>query len=403
MASKMKKLKFIFRSLKHKNYKLFFGGQSVSLIGTWMQHIAMSWLVYRLTNSAFLLGMVGFLGQIPTFILTPFAGVLVDRYNKHRILMITQVLAMLQAFVLAILVLTDNILVWEIFALSMFLGLINAFDVPVRNAFTVEMIEKKEDLGNAIALNSTMVTWAKLVGPTLAGFFIASFGEGICFLINAVSYIAVIASLLAMNISRKKIKISHQHIFKELKDGFVYAFNFKPIKHILALLALVSLMGVPYQILLPIFAKDIFHGGPKTLGFLMAMAGIGASMGAMYLARRESIVGLYKIIAIASGAFGFGIILFGLSKFLWLSMAIMCFIGFSMMVHVAASNTILQTIVDENKRGRVMSFYTMAFMGMAPFGSLFAGSLAHKIGAPNTFLITGVCCIIGAVWYFKKR
>lgn len=394
--------RLIFRALKHRNYRLFFGGQSISLVGTWMQQVAMSWLVYRLTNSAFLLGMVGFAGQLPAFLLTPFTGVIADRYNRHRILIITQALAMLQALVLAILVLSGNITVAQIITLSIILGLVSSFDIPVRQAFTVEMIENKEDLGNAIALNSSMVNLARLIGPSLAGILIASVGEGICFLLNAISYLAVIYSLLAMKIAPREIKLFTNHIMHDLKEGFTYAFNFVPIKYILLLLSLVSLMGMPYQILMPIFARDIFHGGPQTLGFLTAMAGIGALMGAIYLAGRRSVVGLGKRIALFSGIFGLGIIVFALSRVLWFSMAVICISGFAMMVQMAASNTVLQTIVDEDKRGRVMSFYTMAFMGMAPFGSLLSGSLAHKIGAPNTLIFGGICCMLGAFIFSRK-
>jgi len=399
---KLTNFQYVFRALRHRNYRLFFGGQSISLIGTWMQQIAMSWLVYRLTNSVFLLGMVVFLGQLPTFILTPFAGVIADRHNRHHILVATQTLAMLQASVLSILVLTNSIKVWQIIALSMFLGVINSFDIPIRQAFTIEMIENKEDLGNAIALNSSMVNAARLIGPSLAGIIIAALGEGLCFLLNAISYIAVIVSLLAMKISEKKIKSSYPHVLHGLKEGFVYAFSFAPIKYILILLSLVSLTGMPYQILMPVFAKDIFHGGPQTLGFLMAMAGVGALIGAIYLAGRRSVLGLGKIMVLATGVFGLGLIVFSFSRVLWFSMLVICAAGFAMMVQMAASNTILQTIVEEDKRGRVMSFYTMAFMGMTPFGGLLAGTLASRISAPHTLLFGGVCCILGAVIFARQ-
>lgn len=392
----------IFRALRHRNYRLFFGGQSISLVGTWMQQVAMSWLVYRLTNSVFLLGIVGFSGQIPTFLLAPFAGVISDRHNRHRVLIVTQTLAMLQALILSALVLSNRITVWQIVALSIFLGLVNSFDIPIRQAFTVEMIEEREDLGNAIALNSSMVNAARLLGPSLAGVIIAALGEGICFLLNAVSYTAVIGSLLAMKITPRKIRPSDTHVLHGLKEGFVYAFNFKPIRFILILLALVSLMGVPYQVLMPVFARDIFHGGPKTLGFLMAMSGVGALTGAIYLAARKSVIGLGKIIPLASGLFGLGVIAFALSGALWFSMVVICVSGFAMMVQMAASNTVLQTIVEEDKRGRIMSLFTMAFMGMVPFGNLLAGSLAGKIGAPNTLLLGGTCCIIGALMFIRK-
>jgi MFS family permease len=395
-------VKHIFRALRHRNYRLFFGGQSISLVGTWMQQVAMSWMVYRLTNSALLLGIVGFSGQIPAFFLTPLAGVIADRYNRHRVLIVTQTLAMLQALILSVLVLTNRITVGQIVALSIFLGLVNSFDIPVRQAFTVEMIEEREDLGNAIALNSSMVNAARLIGPSLAGIIIAVLGEGICFLLNGVSYLAVIGSLLAMKIAPRKIKPPDTHVLHELKEGFVYAFNFTPIRDILILLSLVSLMGVPYQVLMPVFARDIFHGGSITLGFLMAMSGIGALTGAIYLASRKSVIGLGKIIPLFSGLFGLAVIAVALSGVLWFSMPVICVAGFAMMVQMAASNTVLQTIVEEDKRGRIMGLFTMAFMGMVPFGNLLAGSLASKIGAPNTLLLGGTCCVIGALIFVRK-
>jgi MFS family permease len=395
-------VKHIFRALRHRNYRLFFGGQSISLVGTWMQQVAMSWMVYRLTNSVLLLGIVGFSGQIPAFFLTPLAGVIADRYNRHRVLIVTQTLAMLQALILSVLVLTNRITVEQIVALSIFLGLVNSFDIPVRQAFTVEMIEEREDLGNAIALNSSMVNAARLIGPSLAGVLIAALGEGICFLLNGVSYLAAIGALLAMKIAPRKIKPPDTHVLHELKEGFVYAFNSTPIKFILILLSLVSLMGVPYQVLMPVFARDIFHGGSITLGFLMAMSGIGALTGAIYLASRKSVIGLGKIIPMFSGLFGLAVIAVALSGALWFSMPAICVAGFAMMVQMAASNTVLQTIVEEDKRGRIMGLFTMAFMGMVPFGSLLAGSLASKIGAPNTLLLGGTCCVIGALIFVRK-
>jgi MFS family permease len=401
-SNNVSNVKHIFRALRHRNYRLFFGGQSISLVGTWMQQAAMSWLVYRLTNSAFLLGIVGFSGQIPAFFLTPFAGVISDRHNRHRVLIVTQTLAMLQALILSALVLTNRITVGQIVALSIFLGLVNSFDIPVRQAFVVEMIEEREHLSNAIALNSSMVNAARLIGPPLAGILIAAFGEGICFLLNGVSYIAVIGSLLAMKIAQRKIKPPDTHVLNELKEGFIYAFNFKPIRFILILLALVSLMGVPYQMLMPVFARDIFHGGSITFGFLTAMSGVGALTGAIYLAGRKSVIGLGKIIPLASGFFGLAVIVFALSGVLWFSMPVICVAGFAMMVQMAASNTVLQTIVEEDKRGRIMGLFTMAFMGMVPFGNLLAGSLASKIGAPNTLLLGGTCCIIGALMFVRK-
>lgn len=395
-------LTHIFRALRHRNYRLFFIGQIISLIGTWMQQIALSWLVYRLTNSVFLLGIVGFISQIPALFLTPLAGVVADRYNRHHILVATQTLLMMQAFILSVLVLTNSIVIWHIMVLSIFLGLVNAFDVPVRQAFTVDTIEKIEDLGNAIALNSSTFNMARLVGPSIAGILIAVAGEGICFLLNGISYLAVIASLFAMRIAPPEIEPRETSVLHELKEGFKYAFGFAPVRYILALLAIVSLMGTPYQVLMPVFAKDIFHGGPRILGFLMAMAGVGALVGATYLAMRKSVLGLGKIITRAAVLFGLGVIIFSFSRVLWLSMLVILVSGFGMMVQMASSNTVLQTIVDEDKRGRIMSFYAMALMGMVPFGSLLAGSLASKIGAPFTLLIGGVCCIVGAIIFAKK-
>ncbi len=395
-------LRFTFRSMSHRNYRLFFGGQGISLIGTWMQQIAMSWLVYRLTHSVFLLGVVGFLGQIPAFLLSPFAGVLIDRWDRYRLLVGTQSLAMIQAFILALLTLTGTIAIWHIVLLALFLGFVNAFDMPTRQAFVVEMVEKGEDLGNAIALNSFLFNGARLLGPSIGGLLISLLGEGMCFLLNGISFIAVIGALLAMNVTRRKTGSQRFQVLKGLKEGFRYAFGFPPIRSLLFLLALVSLTGVPYTVLMPVFAKNILHGGPQTLGFLMGASGVGAVVGALYLASRRSVLGLGRIIVIALNIFGFGLIAFSFSRFLILSIFLMVFVGFGMMVQMASCNTIIQTIVEEDKRGRVMSLYTMAFMGTVPFGSLFAGSLASKIGAAETVILGGVGCIVGAILFAKK-
>lgn len=367
-----------------------------------MQQVALSWLVYRMTNSALLLGFVGFVSQIPAFIFSPFAGVIADRHNRRRLLIITQALAMIQASILSLLVITNRIEVWHIIVLSSFLSIINSFDIPIRQAFTVEMIEDREDLGNAIALNSSMFNVARLLGPSIAGILIALAGEGICFVLNAVSYLAVIISLCTMGLSSRTMRPRSVNVLRELKEGFVYAFGFSPIKNIIIFVGLISLVGVPYQILMPIFAKDIFHGGARTLGFLVAMSGLGAFAGAMYLAARKSVLGLAKIIPLSASLFGIGIIAFSLSGVLWVSMAMVLVAGFGMMVQMAASNIVLQTIVDEDKRGRIMSFYAMAFMGAAPFGSLCAGSFANKIGAPHTLLIGGGCCILGSFLFARE-
>jgi MFS family permease len=388
------------RALSHRNYKLFFSGQSISLIGTWMTRIATSWLVYRLTGSALLLGVVGFAGQIPSFLLAPFAGVLVDRWNRHRLLIATQVLALLQSLALAILALTGVVQIWHVILLSVLQGLINAFDMPARQAFVVEMVEKREDLANAIALNSSMVNAARLLGPSIGGVIIAAVGEGWCFMLDAISYLAVIASLLAMKITPLMTKqIKEAKMLQQLREGWKYTSGFAPIRKVLLLLAVVSLVGMPYTVLMPVFANEILHGGPNTLGLLMAASGVGALIGALLLAARKSVLGLGKFIPLMAGAFGAGLIAFSFSRALWLSLLLMIVTGLGFMVQMAASNTVLQTIVEEDKRGRVMSFYTMAFMGTAPFGSLLAGSVADRIGAPHTLLIGGLGCIIGALWF----
>lgn len=389
----------VVRALRHRNYRLFFGGQSLSLIGTWMTRIATAWLVYRLTHSAFLLGLVGFASQVPTFFLGPFTGVWVDRWNRHRTLVVTQVLSMLQSFALAVLALRGTITIADILWLSLAQGLINAFDMPARQAFVVQMIEKREDLGNAIALNSSMVHLARLLGPSIAGLVIAAVGEGYCFLIDGFSYIAVILSLLAMRIAEIQPAGQRTSVVHELKEGWSYVTGSVPIRSILLLLALVSVVGMPYTILMPIFAGAVLHGGPHTLGFLLGASGAGALISAMWLAARRSVLGLDRVVCAAAAILGAGLIGIGSSRLLWLSLLIMPIAGGAMMQEAAASNTILQTIVHEDKRGRVMSFFSMAFMGMAPFGSLLAGSLASKIGAPKTLAFGGAICILGAGWF----
>ena len=391
-----------FRSLSYRNYRLFFGGQSISLIGTWIQRIALPWLVYRLTGSAFLLGVVGFAGQIPTFILAPFAGVLADRWNRYRLLIATQVLFMIQALILSVLFFFGSIQVWQIVILSVIAGCINAFDVPSRQSFVIEMVGKKEDLGNAIALNSSMVNAARLLGPSIAGVLIASAGEGVCFLINGLSYIFVIISLLFMKGNFNTRKKPQSDIMKELKEGFAYTFGFVPIKAIILLLALASLVGMPYTVLMPVFAKEVLHGGSHTFGFLMASSGVGALIGALYLASKKNILGLCKLISLSAAIFGLGLVGFSFSRIFPLSLLLLVIVGMSMMLQMASSNTILQTIADDDKRGRVMSFYTMAFMGIAPFGSILAGSLASLIGVTYTLLGGGIICIAGALVFARK-
>jgi MFS family permease len=392
------RLKFALRALRHRNYRLFFGGQSLSLIGTWMTQIATSWLVYRLTNSPWLLGIVGFSGQIPALFLMAVAGVWVDRWDRHRVLKVTQVLAMLQSFALAALALSGRIQVWQIIGLAMFQGVINSFDMPARQSFVIEMIEDRADLSNAIALNSTMVNGARLIGPSIAGAVIALAGEGFCFLIDGLSYIAVIASLMLMRTRRSESKV-RQNIFAELREGFGYIIGFPPIRSILTLLAAFSLVGFPYTVLLPVFASTVLHGGPHTLGFLTAASGTGALISAITLALRKSIVGLGKVISAVGFSFGAALMALGISRTLWLSLPVMLITGFSMMQMMAASNTIMQTILEEDKRGRVMSFYSLSFMGILPFGSLICGALADKFGAPTTVIGGGALCIAVATWF----
>lgn len=393
---------FIFRALSHRNYRLFFSGQGISLIGTWMTRVATSWLVYKLTGSALLLGVVGFSGQIPSFILAPFAGVLIDRWNRHRLLVVTQILAMIQSLALAALALSGYIEIWHVIALSAFQGFINAFDMPARQSFVVEMVERKEDLANAIALNSSMVNAARLLGPSIGGVIIAAVGEGWCFLLDGISYIAVIASLLAMKLTPAMVKaVKKSSVFQQFSEGWRYVYGFSPISYTLLLLAFVSLVGMPYTVLMPIFANEVLHGGPHTLGFLMAASGVGALGGAFFLASRKSVLGLGTLVPLMAALFGAGLIAFSFSRVIWLSLILMVITGLGFMVQMAGSNTLIQTLVQEDKRGRVMSFYTMAFMGTAPFGSLLAGSLAERIGAPNTLLIGGIGCIAAALWFAR--
>ncbi|MBE9163287.1 MULTISPECIES: MFS transporter [Microcoleaceae] len=389
-------------ALKSRNYRLFFAGQGISLIGNWMTQVATIWLVYHLSDSPWMLGLVGFTSQIPTLILLPFAGVFIDRWNRHRVIIATQVLAMVQSLALAFLALTGVVNIWQILVLSFFQGAINAFDAPARQAFVPEIVDKKEDLANAIALNASMFNGARLIGPAIAGLLIATIGSSYCFLIDGLSYIAVIAGLLAMKIKPRQIAATNTKPLQRLKEGFVYAFGFPPIRAILILLSLVSFAGMSHTILVPIFATKILHGDAETLGFLMAASGVGAFSGAIYLIGRKSVVGIGKLIAISPAVMGFGLIGFGLSRVLWLSLIMMLFVGWGFIIQFAAGNTFLQTIVEDDKRGRVMSIYTMAFFGVTPFGNLVAGGLANYIGSPNTVILGGIICILAAVVFSKQ-
>ncbi len=393
----------LLRALRSRNYRLFAAGQGISLIGTWMQQVAMSWLIYRMTGSAFLLGIVGFASQIPTFLLAPIAGVLADRLNRRYVLIATQTLAMIQAAILAIVVFMGAVQVWHIVGLSLLLGLINAFDIPMRQSFVVEMVDNREDLGNAIALNSSLVNAGRLIGPAIGGILVVSVGEGICFVLNSLSYLAVIVALTAMRIADRPKPPRHaRHLLHELQDGAAYTFSFGPIRSILILVAVISLMGMPYSVLVPVFAREVLHGGAHTFGFLMTAAGSGALAGTLYLASRKSVVGLGRVIVWSTIIFAAGIALFAVSKNLYFSLIVLCAAGFGAMTLVASSNTILQTIVEEEKRGRVMSFFTMAFMGMTPFGSLGAGYMANLIGVRETLLLGSAACLAGAALFARQ-
>src|SRR6202044_4206055 len=387
------------RALRHPNFKLFFAGQSISVIGTWMTRLATSWLVYRMTHSALLLGIVSFAGQIVSFALGPFAGVWVERLDRRKLLVWTQAAAAVQSLALAALTLAHVITLGEIMALTAVQGLINAFDMPGRQSFLVQMVDDRNDLSNAIAINSSMANGARLIGPAIAGLVISAFGEGWCFMIDGVSYFAVIASLLMMRIEAMDIRRNATSMFEQIREGWGYVRAFRPIRTILLLFAIISLMGYSYAVLLPVFAGHVLHGGAHTLGWLTAASGIGALVSGLSLAARKSVVGLTRMVQIATSMLGGALILFGLSHTLWLSLVLMVFVGFGLMQSASVSNTIVQSLVPEDKRARVMSYYTMAFFGAAPFGSLLAGALAHRIGAPHTVIVTGAFCIAGSLWF----
>jgi len=388
----------LFRALGNRNYRLYFFGQGVSLIGTWMQQIALSWLIYRLTHSEFMLGLTAFTSQIPSFMAMPVAGALADRMNRHKLLILTQTLAMIQAFILAWLTLAGVIHIGLIIALGVMIGLISALDMPTRQSFLIEMIEDPKHLNNAIALNSSLMNAARLIGPAIAGFLVAWVGEGYCFLINGLSYIAVIMALCAMNVKPRLQEARKAPLLHHIRDGFSYAFGFLPIRSLILYMAVISLVGMPYMVLMPVYAKDIFHGNAQTLGMLMGAAGSGALVGALCLANRKNVLGLGNWIIAASGTFSLGIIAFSFSHFLPLSLLILTAVGFGMMLQLGAINIVLQTLVEEDKRGRVMSLFTMAFMGMAPIGSLMAGALAQKIGVSTTLFGSGIICLMAALW-----
>ncbi len=401
-GARRKRLAAMGRALRHRNYRLFFAGQGLSLVGSWITRVASSWLVWRLTGSEAMLGLIGFAGQIPTTLVAPFAGVLVDRWNRHRTLVVTQVAAMLQSAALAAFALSGEITVGWIAALSVVQGVINAFDMPARQAFVVEMVTAREDLPNAIALNSSLVNAARLIGPSIAGVLIAAVGEGWCFTVDAVSYLFVVASLLAMRGIQPRPARATSSVFADFRDGFRYVAGFPAIRTILLLLAMVSLTGFPYVVLMPVFAREVLGGGPDTLGLLMAASGVGALAGALWLAARPTVLGLGRVVVVAGATFGLALVAFGFSRWLWLSLPAVVAVGGGMMIQMAGSNTLVQTLVDEDKRGRVMSFYTLAFFGMAPFGSLFAGGLATWIGAPMTVVVGGAVSLAGVALFASR-
>jgi MFS family permease len=385
------------RALRHRNFQLFFSGQLISLIGTWMQTVAQSWLVYRLTGSALLLGSVGFASQFPVFLVAPFGGITADRVNRQRLVIATQTASMVLAAILAWLTLSGRVQVWHIFVLAGMLGVVNAFDIPGRQSFLVDMVGK-EDLMNAIALNSSMFNGARVIGPAISGILVAKIGEGWCFAANSISYIAVIVGLMLMHVESTQ-RVSKHSPIEDMVEGFRWASQTRIIRALLLLLGLVSLVGMPYTVLMPIFADQILHGGARGLGILMGATGVGALFGALTLATKTEVKGLGRWAAMSCAGFGISLCCFSFSTHFWLSVAFLLPAGYSMMLQMACSNTLVQTMVPDALRGRVMSVYSMMFMGMAPFGAFFGGALAHRIGAPITVAVGGVACVIGAIWF----
>jgi MFS family permease len=388
------------RALRHRNFQLFFSGQLISLIGTWMQTVAQSWLVYRMTGSSLLLGSVGFASQFPIFLVAPIGGIVADRHDRQRVVIATQTVSMILAFILAFLTLTGRVHIWHIFVLAASLGVVNAFDIPGRQSFIVEMVGK-EDMMNAIALNSSMFNGARVIGPAIAGILVARIGEGWCFFVNAVSYIAVIAGLMLMRVQHRPVQHKASPLANIL-EGFSFVRRTAPIRALLLLLGLVSLVAIPYTVLMPIFADKILHGGARALGILMGSTGIGALLGALTLAAKKGIQGLGRWVAIACGGFGVSLILFSFSRNFWLSAALLVPVGFCMMLQMSSSNTLIQSMVPDRLRGRVMSAYSMMFMGMGPFGAFFGGALAERIGAPITVAMGAVASIGGAALFWMR-
>jgi MFS family permease len=392
----------LWRSLRHRNYRLYLAGQLISVCGTWMQQVALSWLVYRLTESATLLGVVGFASQIPILVLGPIGGVINDRYSCHRVAVWTQCAALAQALLLALLTLTGWIQPVHIILLGMALGVVYAFDMPARQALVHQLVDI-EDLANAVALNSSMINAARIVGPALAGLVVANFGEGICFVINAASYIATIAALLMMKFAetpRRQATVTS--IGRSLMEGYRYTTAITPIRDLLILLGVVGVMGMPYMTLMPVFAAQVHGSGADTLGIMFGAVGLGALVGALFLAQRKNIIGLGRVIAFATVEFGAGLIFFTLAHVFWLTLLLLVAVGYGWMVLIAASNTALQTLADNQMRGRVMSLFTMVLVGMAPLGSLLAGWAADEMGAPMVVAIGGGFCVMAGVVFARR-
>jgi MFS family permease len=389
------------RALRHRNYRLFFGGQLISLVGTWMQQVAEAWLVYRLTGSAVLLGVAGFISQFPVFVLAPIGGTVADRHDRHRIVVITQTASMMLPLTLAVLTLTGRVQVWHVFVLAGCLGVVNAFDIPARQAFIVDMVGR-EDLMNAIALNSSMVNGARVAGPAVAGLLVAAVGEGWCFLLNGLSYLAVIAGLLMMDVTRRRREAPPRSAVRDTLDGFRFVARTAPVRALLALLGLVSFAGLPYAVLMPVIADSTLHSGARGLGLLMGASGLGALCGALLLASRSGVSGLGRWVAFSAGAFGVALMAFSRSRAFSLSVALLVPVGFFMMVEMASSNTLIQSMVPDRLRGRVMAVYAMMFMGMGPFGALAAGTLAGRVGAPATIAIGGSITVVGALVFAAR-
>jgi MFS family permease len=385
------------RALGHRNYRLFFSGQLISLIGTWMQSVGEMWLVYRLTHSSLLLGTAGFFSQIPVFILAPFGGMLADTRDRRKILVATQTSAMILAGILAALTLTGVVRVWHVFTLAALLGIVNAVDIPTRQAFVADLVAR-DDLMNAIALNSSMFNGARVVGPAVAGILVASIGEGWCFFANSVSYIAVITGLMMMTFAGQRQRKQQMEIsaFEHIAEGFRFVFAAPAIRALMMLLGAVSLFGISYAVLMPIFADQIFHAGAHGLGILMGFSGGGALIGAITLAFKKRVKGLGTWVTVSAAMFGVGLMAFSFSRHFWLSCALIVCAGFAMMVQMSSSNTLIQSMVPDRLRGRVMAVYSMMFMGMAPLGSLLAGSVAERIGAPHTVALGAGLCVVAA-------